>query len=84
MRCLVEGYISLYLICNLSKPLYYKLYSELQPITIPNVPFATITMDFIVGLLVIDTRNDTLLTVMNKFSKYIKLIPGRTNMNAKE
>ena len=84
MRHLVEGYIGPCPTCNLSKPSHHKPYGELQPIATLDVPFATITMDFIVGLLVMDAGNDALLTVTDKFSKYVKLIPGRTNMNAKK
>ena len=53
----------------------YKPYSELNPINSPRQPFYIIAIDFIVALLSIDSL-DTLLIVIDKFTKRLALILG--------
>src|SRR4051794_23056635 len=84
MRRKVERYINACPTCNQAKPDCYKPYGELQPITAPDVPFATITLDFIVALPMSSAESDALLTITDKFSKYVKLIPGKMTFTAKE
>jgi hypothetical protein len=49
----------------------------LQPIETPNIPFATIGVDFVVSLPESPERYTALLTVTDKFSKFVRLIPGK-------
>ena len=83
-KCKVEHYINAYPACNQAKPDCHKPYGKLQPITTLDIPFATITLDFIVALPMSSAENDALLTITDKFSKYVKLIPGKTTFTAKE
>ena len=84
MRCEVERYVNACPAYNQAKPDYYKPYGELQPISALDVPFATITLDFIVALPTSSAKNDALLTITDKFSKYVKLVPGKTTCTAKD
>ena len=53
-----------------------------MPINRPGIPFHTIAMDFIVALLVTTNNLNLLLTVTNKFSKRVCLIPGKSTYSA--
>ena len=53
-----------------------------MPINRPGIPFYTITIDFIVTLPITTDNLDTLLTVTDKFSKRVYLIPGKSTYNA--
>ena len=68
--------------CELNQTKRHKPYGSLIPIDIPGIPFHTIAMDFIVALPVTTDNLDTLLTVTDKFSKRICLIPGKSTNNA--
>lgn len=59
-----------------------KLYGSLIPIDRPGVPFHTVAMDFIVSLPVTTSGMDSLLTVTDKFSKRVLLLPGKTTFSA--
>ena len=71
--------------CRLSQIPRHHPYGSLQPILSPPEPYYTITIDFILALPVsTPERFDCLLTVTNKFTKKIALIPGREIFKAKE
>lgn len=53
----------------------------LSPLPIPDKPCDVITMDFVTGL-PIDNDYDTILTITDKFSKYVTLIAGKTTDNS--
>ena len=57
-------------------------YGSLQPIKTPNIPFHTITMDFILALPETTDGYDCILTITDKFSKKIYLIHGREDYDA--
>jgi len=50
----------------------------------PSVPFHTLTIDFIVALPLTLTGTDSILTVTCKFTKVVKLVPGKTTWGAPE
>ena len=62
----------------------HKPYGNLQPIDSPAVPFHTISIDFILALPVSREGFDAVLTVTEKFSKRITLIPGKSTWTAKD
>ncbi|MGD0511075.1 MAG: hypothetical protein ABSA33_04505, partial [Candidatus Micrarchaeaceae archaeon] len=59
-------------------------YGSLQPIDSPPAPFYTITIDFILGLPKSRNRNDYAMSVTDKYSKAITLIPGKKTWTAKQ
>ena len=70
--------------CELNQTRRHKPYGSLIPIDRPGIPFHTIAMDFIVSLPVTATGLDSLLTITDKFSKRILLLPGKTTYSAAE
>ena len=73
---IVEDYVKGCPICQLAKPGHHKPYGELQPVLTPNSPFAALAMDFIVDLPASTNGSTVLLTVTDKFTRYLKLIAG--------
>ena len=69
--------------CQLYSTPCHMQYGSLQPIFLPAIPFHTITIDFIVGLPTspID-KQDCVMTVTDKFSKRVALIPSHTTGTA--
>lgn len=70
--------------CELNQTKRHKPYGSMVPIDRPGIPFHTITMDFVVALPVTTDGCDSLLTVTDKFSKRVLVLPGRTTYNAGE
>ena len=60
----------------------HKPYRRLLPINKPNIPFHTITIDFILALPVTKDGCDSLLTVTCKASKRMLLIAGQSTWDA--
>lgn len=56
----------------------------MQPILSPLRPFHTITLDFILGLLSSVKAYNTVMSVIDKFSKAVTFIPGKTTWGGKE
>ena len=54
----------------------------LQPILSPVVLYHTVTLNFILGLPYLANGNDCVLTVTDKYTKQIGLIPGKTTWSA--
>ena len=77
LRKVVEKYVHSCPICQLAKPSHHRPFGELNPIKSPEIPFATICMDFVVDLPASRQGNTVLLTITDKFTKYVRLIPGR-------
>ena len=69
----IQMYIHSYFIYQLVKVLWKPPLSALQLIVTPVKPFYTLFLNFITGLL-ISAECDTLLTVINKFIKFIHLV----------
>ena len=70
--------------CELNQTKRHKPYGSLVPIDRPSIPFHTIAMDFIVGLPMTSEGYDSLLTVTDKFSKRVLLVPGKSTFSAAE
>lgn len=60
-------------ICQQAKPEHVKSLGLLQPLPVPSVPWIVISMDFIEGL-PFSNRMDTILVVVDKFTKYAYFI----------
>ena len=71
--------------CRINQTPRHKPYGVLQPIFTPLEPCHTITIDFILALPRSSPEEyDCLLTVTDKFSKKLALIPGRETYKAKD
>jgi hypothetical protein len=57
---------------------------ELNPIEVVGQPHARQTLDFIVGLPETDSGYDSILTVTDAFTKWIRAIPGRMDWTAED
>jgi hypothetical protein len=73
----VREYVTTCPNCQLAKPRNHLPYGDLQPIESPSVPFATLSIDFIVSLPESPEKYTSLLTVTDKFSKFVRLVPGK-------
>jgi hypothetical protein len=80
-KCL-RAYIRHCHICNTHQTMRHKPYGQLKPITTPVRPYHTVSGDFIVGLPLTATGMDAALTLTCKFSKRVKIIPGKTTWSA--
>ncbi|EUC41287.1 hypothetical protein COCMIDRAFT_69753, partial [Bipolaris oryzae ATCC 44560] len=74
LRKLAATYIAACPMYNVARLSTLKPASRLQPIDTLFIPFFTISIDFIVGLLVTPNSFDTILTITNKATKAVKLI----------
>ena len=70
--------------CQLNQTRRHKPYGSMMPIDRPSIPFHTIAMDFIPALPTTPEGFDTLLTITDKFSKRVLLIPGMITWTAAE
>jgi hypothetical protein len=73
----ISDYVESCPACQLGKPKRHLPFGELAPITSPSEPFAVLSIDFIVALPETPDKMNCLLTVTDKFTKYVRLIPGR-------
>lgn len=66
--------------CQARRTPRHRPFGSLQPIISPSQPFNTISLDFILALPTsVPDRFDCALTVTDKFSKGITIVPGMTN-----
>ena len=56
----------------------------LQPLLIPDCPWAHISMDFMVGLQQTDMGFNAIFTFVDRLTKYVHLIPTTSNADARE
>ncbi|OOQ90683.1 hypothetical protein PEBR_03224 [Penicillium brasilianum] len=54
----------------------HRPYGSLQPILSPPIPFHIITVDFILSLLLSDDGHNSAMSMTDKFTKLVGLIPG--------
>ncbi len=74
MRKKITEYVTTYSFCQISKNFNQKSYEELQFISIFQKSFFEMNLNFVVKMLMIIKRNNAFLTVIDRFSKYVKLI----------
>ena len=77
----LRDYIAHCPVCALNKTTRHQPFGSLKPILTPAVPGHTITIDFIAGLPPAEGF-DMILSVTDKFSKHIDLLPGKTTFTA--
>jgi hypothetical protein len=82
LKALVESYVLACPICKASKEERHLPYGQLHPITTPSQPFSVITIDFIVSLPKSPKGYDALMVIVDKFTKAVKLLPGKTTYTA--
>ena len=70
--------------CQLYQTPRHLPHGALQPIITPPVPYHTLTIDFILALPKSLKGYDTILSVTDKFSRKITLIPGKSTFGAAE
>lgn len=83
MRSYIEKYVKQCDTCQRTKPIRQVPAGLLQPLDIPHRPWNQIAMDFIVKL-PISNGYDSVLTVVDRFSKMAHFIPCRETITAPE
>jgi transposase InsO family protein len=83
MRRKVQGYIHQCETCIRDKPARHQPYGKLQSPEVPTKPWEWITIDF-VGPLPKSKGYDYLMTVTDRLTKFIHLVPTTTNMTASQ
>jgi hypothetical protein len=72
-------------LCQRNKSHWNKSQGLLQPLPIPSSRWESVSMDFIVSLPVSpDTRNDSIMVIVDRLTKLVKFIPCKTTMTAHE
>jgi hypothetical protein len=74
------------LYCKRAKPTRHAPYGHLQPLPVPSGPWASVTMDFITDLPPSRLNGlvyDTILVVVDRFSKQAHYVPTRKDLDAK-
>lgn len=80
----LKAYLEYYGDCMRHTTPRHKPWGQLQPILTASEPFHTICIDFILALPRTGHLHDCALTITNKFSKAVALVPGRTSWTALE
>jgi len=68
--------------CTRSKTSTQRPYGLLQPLQLPTRKWGSISMDFIVSLPLTQKKNDSILVVVDRFTKMIKLFPCKTTITS--
>ena len=79
---LLQQYIQHCPHCQRNCTCHHLPYRILQPILSPAVPYHTIILDFILGLPCLANSNNCVLTITNKYTKQIGLIPEKMTWSA--
>ncbi len=82
MRKRVKKYVTACSSCQIFKDSTQKSYEKLQFISISQKFLFEMSLNFIVELFMIIKENNALLTITNRFSKYVKLISKIENSSA--
>jgi hypothetical protein len=84
----VEEYVQTCHICQTSKPRRHQPFSNLESLPIPSRPWSEITMDFIVGLPPMTTRDgtekDAILVIVDRYTKMNKFFAVSTDIKSQE
>ena len=68
MTQFIKDYVSSFYLCNRNKNIYHKQHGFLKPLSIPDGPWASISMDFITQLPTLNSH-DSILVVVDRFTK---------------
>ncbi|KAH7624275.1 putative Transposon Tf2-6 polyprotein [Nannochloris sp. 'desiccata'] len=80
----VQAYVDGCSQCGRSKPRSRFPAGLLQPLELPNEPWESVSMDFIVKLPKTKEGFDAVMVVVDRFSKYVEFIPTFTTATAEE
>jgi len=72
-------YVSTCDLCLQTKPWRHSLVGELQPLSVPDAQWDTLSIDFVVKLLE-SSGHDAVMTVVNSVSKRVHFIPTHTTV----
>ena len=81
LKASVTAYVQGCSVCQQAKAEHVKLLGLLHPLPVPDQAWAVVSMDFIEGLPRSNNHN-TILVVINKFSKYAHFLPLAHPFNA--
>ena len=84
MRKKILVYVESCLVCQLFKSSRKPFYEQLNLIEITIQFLAKLNMNFIVELSMILAKHNSLLTIIDRFSKYVRLIVDRENWSIKQ
>jgi transposase InsO family protein len=84
MRNTVHEYVKTCESCQRNKASTQLPQGLLQALEIPDTRWQTVTMDFITGLPITEKRYDSVLVVVDKFSKLVHYIPTHKEVTAPE
>ena len=82
MRKVVQAYIESCPSCQLSKPSRQLPYGQLHPVGKAEQPLEELSIDFVVGLPLTANGHNCFMAVTDKFSKFIRIIPGNETDSA--
>jgi len=77
----IGQYVSTYNLCLQTKPWRHSPVGELQPLSISDARWDTLSVDFVVELPE-SSGHDTIMTVMDAVSKRVHFIPTHTTVTA--
>jgi hypothetical protein len=83
MRRYIEDYVASYVVCQHNKVSRQKPLGLLQPLPIPEQPWKSVSMDFIIKLPVSEGF-DSIMVVMDRLTKQAHFVPCREDMDAEE
>lgn len=78
----VKEYVERCLKCQVSKSEQVKSPGFLQPLSVPNLKFESVSMDFIVGLPKTRSNFDSIMVVVDRLTKIAHFIPTVTTVTA--
>ena len=84
MRQLIRDYVIFCSVCQFFKFSKQLFYGQLQPIPISSKSFSELNLNFIVNLPQISSNWNVIMTITNRFSKYVKIVSGRKTMSTEK
>jgi transposase InsO family protein len=84
MRHQLEAYIRGCPQCATHQTRRHKPYGDLQPILSPPIPFHTVSIDFILALPETEAGYNAAVTMTDKFTKAVEIVPGKDTWTAAE
>ena len=78
----VKHYCKQCLVCQGAKVITSALQGPLQPLSMPQYPFQSVTMDLVTHLLTTDCGHDTIYIVVDRLSKFTYFIPCKHTVSA--
>jgi hypothetical protein len=89
MKDKVSSYIKKCADCQRNKHSTHAPYGEMQPMELPREPWTNISMDFVTGLPLskdpaTELSYDSILVIVDRFTKYAIMIPFRRDYNAQQ